>query len=134
MFFSPKPVPKRVSGGVVCLMLIMLGVALFAGFDVLGTVESRGPDKVSATNSGPSAITPAATGTAAGTGVGTGSAPIRADALVTIGQAAIQALTAVITKVVTEWWPTALMLDWMQAVHRAWPPIHRLPGTSPPQP
>jgi hypothetical protein len=121
MFFSPKPVPKRVSSGVVCLMLIMLGVALFAGFDLLGTVESSAP---------PPAATPVVTGTA----VGTGRAPIRADAFVAIGRAAIQALTAVITKVVTEWWPTALVLDWMQAVHRAWPPIHRLPGTSPPQP
>ncbi len=44
MFFSPKPVPKRVSRGVLCLMLIMLGVALFAGFDLMGTVESRGPE------------------------------------------------------------------------------------------
>jgi len=106
-------------------MLIMLGVALFAGFDLLGTV-----DEVRATSSAPPATTPVVAGTAAGTG----SALIRADALVTIGQAAIQALTAVITKVVTEWWPTGLVLDWMQAVHRAWPPIHRLPGTSPPQP
>ncbi len=29
--------PERVSSGVVCLMLIMLGVALFAGFDLMGT-------------------------------------------------------------------------------------------------
>ena len=122
MFFTPKPVPKRVSRGVLCLMLIMLGVALFAGFDLMGTVELRGPDKVRAT----------------ATAVGTDNKPRipadSADALLTIGQAAIQTLTAVITRVVTEWWPTALVLDWMQAVHRVWPSIHRLAGTSPPQP
>jgi hypothetical protein len=116
MFFTPKPVPKRVSGGFVCLMLVMLGVALFAGFDLLGNVDSSG--------------TPATTRVV----IRTAGVPIRADAFVTIGQAAIQALTAVITKVVTEWWGTALVLDWMQAVHRVWPSIHRLPGTSPPQP
>ena len=132
MFFTPKPVPKRVSGGVVCLMLVMLGGALFAGFDLMGSVESRGldpgvpiapsrgPDKVRATN---------VTGTAAGTGNG----PTRADAFVAIGQATIKALAAVITRIVTEWWPTALVLDWMQVVHRVWPPTHRLPGTGLPQ-
>lgn len=117
MFFTPRPVPKRVSGGVVCLMLVMLGVALFAGFDLMGTLESSGPP-----------ATPVVTGTAAAPRAGS------ADAFLTIGQAAIQAVTAVITRVVTEWWPTALMLDWMQAVRRVWTPIHRLAGTSPPQP
>jgi hypothetical protein len=96
-------------------MLIMLGVALFAGFDLMSIVES----------SGAPAATPVVTGTA--------GAPVHADVFVT-GRAAIHALAAVITKVVTEWWPTALVLDWMQAVHRVWPSIHRLAGPSPPQP
>ena len=117
MFFTPKPVPKRVIGGVVCLMLVMLGVASFALVGPLGTAESSGPEKIRAT-----VVT------------GTAWASLRADTFVTAGQAAIRALTAVITKVVTEWWPMALLLDWMQTVHRAWPTIHRLPGTSPPQP
>ena len=116
MFFTPRPVPKRVSGGVVCLMLVMLGVAVFAGFDLMGSVESRGPDKVRATN---------LTGTADALNV--------AGVFVTVWQSAIQALTTVITKIVTAWLPTGL-LDWLQAVHRVWPSIHRLPGTSPPQP
>ena len=119
MFFTPKPVSKRVSGGVVCLMLVMLGVALFAGFDLMGAAGFRAPDP----------------GVPAAPARGDGGvrATARADVFVTIGQAALQALTAAITKIVTGWWPTAL-LDWMQAVHRGWPPIHRLPGTSPPQP
>ena len=120
MFFTPKPVPKRVIGGVVCLMLVMLGVALFAGFDLMGSVESGGPDRgvgvVRATN---------LTGTADALNV--------ADAFVAVGHAALQALTVVVTKIVTAWWPTGLV-DWMQAIHRVWPSIHRLPGTSPPQP
>ena len=120
MSFTPKPVPKRVSGGVVCLMLVMLGVALFAGFDLMSSVESRGPDPagrvVRATN---------VTGTADALNV--------ADGFVAVGRAALQALTAVVTRIVTAWWPTGL-LDWMQAVRRVWPSIHRLPGTSPPQP
>ena len=129
MFFTPRPVPKRVSGGVLCLMLIMLGVALFAGFDLLGSVESRGPDPgvpIAPARWGGVARATNLTGTADALNV--------TDVFVTVGQAAIQALTAVITKIVTEWWPTGLVLDWMQAVHRVWAPIHRLTGTSPPQP
>jgi hypothetical protein len=145
MFFTPKPVPKRVSGGVVCLMLVMLGGALFAGFDLMGSVESQGPDKVRATNSdsrGPDKIRatnsdsrgPEPGGVERATNVpGTADALNVADVFVAAGQAALRALTAVVTKIVTAWWPTGL-LDWMQAVHRVWAPIHRLPGTSPPQP
>ena len=132
MSFTPRPVPKRVSGGVVCLMLVMLGVALFAGFDLMGSAESRGPDP------GGGVVTrhelAAAAATRDSSGDRDSGALNVADVFVTIGQRSFRLLTAVITKVVTAWWPTALMLDWMEAVHRVWPSIHRLPGASPPQP
>jgi hypothetical protein len=99
-------------------MLVMLGVAVFAGFDLMGTVESGGA--------------PATTRVVTGTAAGTDKALNVADAVVAVGQAALQALTAVVTKIVSAWWPAGL-LDWMQAVHRAWPSIHRLPGTGPSQ-
>jgi hypothetical protein len=101
-------------------MLIILGVALFAAFGLMGSAES----------SGALAATPVVTPVGPDLEVG----PYVQANVVATGRAAIQSLTAVITKVITEWWPTALMLDWMQTVHRVWPSVHRLAGTSPPQP
>ena len=91
------------------------GRCVVAGFDLLGPARSPGGS-------------PLAT---RGRGRDSGVRQYRPTICADRRRPPARALAAVITKVITEWWPTGLVLDWMQTVHRVWPSIHRLRRNEP---
>ena len=117
MFFrSTRNTPKRVSRGVACFALLLMGLAL-AG---------------AALNHGPVVGIPGAAGDAA---VATTFVETTLDRFADTWWATVRGVTMMAALLRGDWWPVENVLEWMQSmgvVRRESPTVHRLPGTSPP--
>ena len=153
MFFTPRPAAsRRFRSSAACFVLILLAVATFASFGLPGSAEAPGTP-ITAT---PTIEKGDTSGPADSAGVRSEPVDfglrkaIGNDAFITLARATIGIVTQMVLDALGAYWqPIENTLDWMQSlslptmgwntdtrgprpptVHRGWPAVHRLPGTT----